>query len=63
MPREKESYRDNLERVHERFPDKECLTISDVQAFTGFGYRHVKKRFEFAKDNTISKAKLARALS
>lgn len=63
MYREKESYPDNMERIHDRFPDKECLTIKDVCDFTGFGYRHVKKRFEFAKDNTISKAKLARALS
>ena len=63
MPREKISYRDNLERIHERFPDKECLTITEVQAFTGLTYYKVRKRFEFAEDRTISKAKLARALS
>lgn len=63
MAREKESYRDNLERIHERFPDKECLTITDVKNFTGLGFQHCKKRFGFAADRTISKAKLARELS
>lgn len=30
MPREKESYRDNLEAIMTRFPGKEVLTLSDV---------------------------------
>ena len=42
MPREKEAYRDNLERIMDRFPGKEVLTLQDVGAFTGMGYRAIK---------------------
>lgn len=41
MPREKESYRDNLEAVMTRFPGKEVLTLSDVLQYTGMGYRQL----------------------
>ena len=30
MPREKEGYRDNLELLNKRFPDRDMLTISDL---------------------------------
>lgn len=62
MPREKPAYRDNLERIKERFPDKELLSVSDVCEFCGKNYRTVKKLFEF-KNNFISVAKLAREMS
>lgn len=62
MSREKECYRDNLERLEEAFPDKEILCISDVVRYTGKNYRTVKKRFPF-KGCEISKVVLARALS
>ena len=39
MPREKESYRDNLERLMDRFPGKEILSFSEVSQYTGMGYR------------------------
>lgn len=39
MPREKESYRDNLERLMDRFPGKEILSFAEVTEYTGMGYR------------------------
>lgn len=63
MPREKASYRDNLERLDEAFPDKEMLTITDVSAFVGVCYRVAKKWFSFNENNYISKATLAREMS
>lgn len=39
MPREKESYRDNLERLMDRFPGKEILSFTEVSQYTGMGYR------------------------
>lgn len=62
MPREKEAYRDNLERLNEAFPDKELLRIKDVAEFCGICTKHAAARFPF-KDRYISKAVLARALS
>lgn len=62
MPREKESYRDNLERIDSAFPNKELLKKTDVAKFCGINYHTVGKRFDFT-DNYISKAKLARQLS
>lgn len=63
MPREKESYRDNLERICQALPDKgEMLSKSDVAKFTGLNHRTVAKIFSF-KGNYISKAVLARELS
>ena len=62
MAREKESYRDNLERIAERFPGKEMLTVADVVEYTGLNRKTVKKLFEF-RENYISIAKLARGMS
>lgn len=62
MPRELEYFRDNLERLNERFSDKEMLQKKDVIAFTGLCYNTVVKLFPF-KGNFISKVVLARELS
>ena len=62
MAREKESYRDNIERISERFPGKEMLTVAEVVVYTGLDRRTVKKLFEF-RENYISIAKLARGMS
>ena len=62
MAREKEAYRDNLERINERFPEKELLTKTDVATFLGVSTKFVSKYYQF-KNNYISKATLARALS
>jgi hypothetical protein len=70
MAREKESYRDNLERLDKMFPGKEMLSTVDVAMFTGMARTTVLKMYSFKdtrnKSNTthrISKAVLARELS
>jgi len=62
MPREKESYRDNLERICEKCPDKEMLKISDVIRITGLDRSTVTKLFHF-QNGYISVARLAREMS
>ena len=67
MPREKECFRDYLERLDEKFPDKELLTKAEVVAFLGISpstMTRKAKEFGFApRSNHVSKVKLARALS
>lgn len=63
MPREKLSYRDNLERLNEMFPDKELLTRVDVAKFTGLHRQTVAKWFSFSCHGMTSKATLAREIS
>lgn len=67
MPREKECFRDNLQRLDERFPDKELLTKADVVSFLGISSRTMARRaseYGFVpRSNHVSKVKLARALS
>ena len=62
MPKEKEAYRDNLERIIFAFPGKEVLTVKDVALWMKKDPRTVKKQFPF-KEYGISIATLARALS
>lgn len=63
MPREKESYRDNLERIIEVFPGKEILSVAEVVTFTGLNRGTVKKMFPFNEHNYISVATLASCMS
>lgn len=62
MPREKETYRDNLEMLLRSFPDKKLLNKQQVADYLGIDRRTATKRFTF-KDNLISIATLARELS
>jgi len=62
MAREKPTYRDNLERIKEMFPDKELLKPGDVARFAGCSVRTVRRRFDMSK-GYISVANLARAIS
>lgn len=63
MPREAITYRDNLERINERFPGNEMLRIKDVCDFTGSDYRIVIRVYPFNVEHKISKATLARYMS
>lgn len=63
MPREKEAYRDNLERIIEAFPGKEVLLVSEVARWLGKDPRTVKKLFPFKDGFGITIATLARCLS
>lgn len=62
MPREKELYRDYVERLDERFPDREHLSQKDCVEFLGKDKRTIKKYYGVGRDG-ISKLKLARLLS
>lgn len=61
MPREKELFRDNLERIDNYFPSRELLRKGEVVEYTGMSYKKVVKTFTF-KGNYISKVVLAREL-
>lgn len=62
MPREKECFRDYLERLDEKFPDREILSLNECAAFLGVCTKTVKKRYGLDRRG-ISKVKLARLLS
>ena len=66
MPREKPLFRTNLDRLDEKFPNKESLRYEEVAAFLGrsrtFVLSHYKQYYN--KDLAgISKTVIARVLS
>ena len=63
MPREKEGYRDNFERVNALVPDKECLTKADVRRITGWCYNTMRRRLKFNMFGEITKADFVRQIS
>ena len=67
MPREKECFRDNLERLDEKFPDKETLSMSEAAAYIGISmttlWRHSERYHIDPVTKRVSKTQLARALS
>ena len=63
MPREKEDYRANLERLNELYPSHEMLTITEVMQVMGYRSRDTaKKHVLFNRDKRVSKATLARIM-
>ena len=62
MPREKELFRDNLERLDAAFPNQEMLSQIEVANYCGMTRHTVTKHFRF-KNHYISKTALARELS
>ena len=67
MPKEKPTYRDNLELIlqflNQKYGDnRKMLTNKDIQEFTGRSYKYVKKEF-MDNLNLVSAANFARALS
>lgn len=66
MAREKELFRDNLERLDKRFPDRELLNVSTVSKYCRLSEERTKQMFPFKKIGGrwyISKVKLASELS
>lgn len=66
--REKEDFRNNLQRIDERFPNKEMLTLSDVAKFTGIDRKKIGKDWQdiftpVGKSKYITKVALARHMS
>lgn len=65
MPRELPGYRDQLESVIAAFPDKECLNVLEVSAYTGIGRKTAARIFPFVGHGVgryITRTALARAL-
>lgn len=65
MPREKDGFRDQLESIIKAFPDRECLTVTDVSQYTGLSRCTVAKRFPFVgngKGKSITRTMLAKSL-
>lgn len=62
MSREKENFRDQLERIDKAFPNKEILSRKDVSKFTGICYSKVGYHFTLSKGK-ITKVQLAREMS
>lgn len=56
------SFQHYIKKLDERFPDKEMLSKTDVQRFTGLDPRAAAKVFPF-DGNYISKARLAESMS
>lgn len=62
MPLEKEGYRENVERIKEKFPTKEILRPGEVAEFLGVSKRTVQRLFTFNQNGHISVASLARQI-
>ena len=63
MSREKEGFRDNLERIDAAFPDKELLTATDIARFEKASRASVMKRYKFNAARRMTKADWARQVS
>lgn len=62
MPREKEDFRANLERLNELYPDHEMLTIQESMQIMGYrSYDAARKYIPFT-NRRVSKATLARIM-
>lgn len=55
-------YQHYIDKLDKMFPDKEMLTKTDVQRFTGLNLRTLSKQFTFS-NNKISKSALAEAMA
>jgi len=62
MSREKEGFRDNLERLDAFFPGKEMLTVKDVARFEGCCRQTASRRYRYNAHKLISKADYARQI-
>ena len=62
MPREKEDYRANLERLNELYPDHEMLTIPETMQIMGYRSKDTAKKHIPFTNRRVSKATLARIM-
>ena len=65
MPREKTDYRDILERLDTKYPDKELLTRGEIASFLGITRQAVYNRYgdRMPAGVKISKTMIARLVS
>lgn len=62
MSKEREGFRENLELLNARFPNKDMLNIADVMEFMGQSRNTVKRKIRFSPVLLVSKADLARQI-
>lgn len=64
MAREKECYRDMIEQLNNRFPNREFLKPQEVADFIGCSRRTVDRKYKqfYVEQFGISKVRLARLL-
>ena len=64
MPREKPLFRVNLDRLDEKYPDREALSFKDIANYLGCSLSTARRRFKYNKNiGGIAKATVARTLS
>lgn len=63
MSREKDGFRDNLERIDKAFPNKEMLNAMDLAKFEGHHRTTIRQRYVFNRFGEISKSDWARQVS
>ena len=64
MPREKPLFRVNLDRLDERYPNKEALSFNEIAVYFGCSLSSARRKFKYNKTiSGIAKATVARALS
>ena len=64
MPRELEGFRENIELLNNRFPNKDMLGVAEVAEFCGVSQDTVRRRIRFNPAlNRISKTDLARQIT
>lgn len=63
MAREKELFRDNLERLDEKYPGKEFFNWREAARLVGIDERTLMKYYRRGKEPFISKMRLASILS
>ena len=52
-----------MERLDEMFPDRNMLSNADIQRYTGWDYRTIRKKFGIYERQRIDKVVLAQRLS
>lgn len=62
MPREKETFRLELEQILAKFGGKHIITFAEVQEYTGKGYKWCNKHLKIPHDGCTA-VQLAKALS
>lgn len=66
MPREKPLFRSNLDRLDEKYPNKESLTYADLADFFGYSYRSAFRKWQDKYNkacNGVPKATIASVMS
>lgn len=62
MPREKEAFRDQLQRLTEAFPGQEVLNAKEIAQYLHKDVRTVRQIFSFKKRLGISVVQMAREM-